>query len=374
MMTTKSAEDYDLRTQFTAGDALLCKHSAVTKGYFKDDFITAFVNLESSPNGAPTSPMRKPPIINRGYFARVFSIDQTINKFLSSLDPRSKKQIISLGSGFDTLSLQLLQKNDENLHIFEIDFEKIIKRKIATCLSNPTIRNLLTRECKDNVTSPDINIKKGKTNGAHDLNDSSASQNIKEYSFDNVHFLSSDLRNPKAVVTKLLLAGLDATAPTLIITECVMVYLEKEHSEKLCADMSSMLKDAAWVTYDMIAPNDIFGKAMLRNITSSGFRIPGFEDYPTLDSQVGRFLNNGWCEARSTSMLSVYNNWLSLEDKNRIAKLEIFDEIEEWQMLMCHYSLTVAVKGTMLLSVLPEPLTLTTRTTQPAPETVTRQT
>ena len=67
-------------------------------------------------------------------------------------------------------------------------------------------------------------------------------------------------------------------------------------------------------------------------------------------------------------MLSVYNNWLSREDKHRIAKLEIFDEIEEWQMLMGHYSLTVAVKGTMLLSVLPEPLT--TRTTQPAPVTV----
>lgn len=367
-MTTKSAEDYDLRTQFTAGDALMCKHSAVTKGYYKDDFITAFVNLESPTTGVPTSPMRKPPIINRGYFARVFSIDQTINKFLSSMDPLAKKQIINLGSGFDTLSLQLLQKNDKNLHIFEIDFEKVISRKVATCLSNQTIRSLLTAENKDNVTSSEQ--KKGNSMGVQGLNDALGGGHNQEYPFENIFFLPCDLREPKTIVSKLLGAGLDATAPTLIVTECVMVYLEKEHTEKLCKELSLMLKDAAWVTYDMITPNDIFGKAMLRNITSSGFRIPGFEDYPTLDTQVGRFLNNGWCDARSTTMLSVYNNWLSLEDKHRVAKLEIFDEIEEWQMLMSHYSLTVAVKGTVLLPVLPEPQNIHIRTNQPAHGTV----
>ena len=52
-------------------------------------------------------------------------------------------------------------------------------------------------------------------------------------------------------------------------------------------------------------------------------------------------------------MLSVYDDYISIEEKHRIARLEIFDEIEEWQMLMSHYTLTVAVKGNSLISVLP---------------------
>ena len=76
-------------------------------------------------------------------------------------------------------------------------------------------------------------------------------------------------------------------------------------------------------------------------------------DFPTLQSQSERFLECGWDSARSETMLSVYDNHVSLEEKHRISRLEIFDEIEEWQMLMSHYSLTVAVKGTLLLDVLP---------------------
>ena len=84
--------------------------------------------------------------------------------------------------------------------------------------------------------------------------------------------------------------------------------------------------------------------------------MPGFVDFPTLESQIGRFLRTGWSEARCINMLSVYDNYISIEERRRVARLEIFDEIEEWQMLMSHYSLTIAIKGAMLLSVLPEPI------------------
>jgi hypothetical protein len=44
-------------------------------------------------------------------------------------------------------------------------------------------------------------------------------------------------------------------------------------------------------------------------------------------------------------MINVYNKMITNEDKFRIAKLEIFDEMEEWVLLMSHYSLTIAIKG-----------------------------
>ena len=354
-------DERDQRTQFTAGDAMICKFSASAKGYFRDDLASTFINLDLSAPGAPPLQLKKPPIINRGYFARVHSIDHTIQNFLAAADaglPR-KKQIISLGSGFDTLSLQMLQRKDEKLHLYEVDFEKIIRRKVATCLNDQVIRQLLIPINGDNLGTPQLErdqklrdcrtptcTEKGLVNG-------SASQ---KYSFGNIHFLSGDLRNAKGVISGLLDAGLDVTAPTLILTECVMVYLEKTDSENLCLEFSSLLSDAAWVTYDMITPHDVFGRTMLRNLTAGRFNVPGFVDFPTLESQIGRFLRTGWCEARCINMLSVYDNYISIEERRRVARLEIFDEIEEWQMLMSHYSLTIAIKGSMLLNVLPVPV------------------
>lgn len=360
-MIPDCGDDRDLRTQFTAGDAMICKFSASAKGYFKDDLASSFINLDLSTPGAPPLQLKKPPIINRGYFARVLSVNQTIQNFLAAADaglPR-KKQIISLGSGFDTLSLQLLLKKDESLHLFEVDFEKIIRRKVATCLNDQVIRQLLTSVHGDNLGTSHhekdhtliddktpVSAGKGFAHGCAP----------NKYSFRNIHFLCGDLRDAKRVISSLLDAGLDVTAPTLILTECVMVYLEKKDTENLCLEFSALLSDAAWVTYDMISPHDVFGRTMLRNLTAGRFNVPGFVDFPTLESQIGRFLSTGWSEARCINMLSVYDNYISIEERRRVARLEIFDEIEEWQMLMSHYSLTIAIKGAMLLSVLPEPI------------------
>lgn len=353
----------DQRTQFTASDAMICKHSAVLNGYYKDDLVSSFINIDLSKSGGRSSQPKKPPIINRGYYARVHSINQIIQHFLNAADKTTSKrrQIINLGSGFDTLSLQLLQRNDEGLHIFEIDFDKIVREKVATCLNDDHIRRLLIPENGTehwNLPRDGTNHKKAVAIACA-ANDTMDKENSK-FSFGNIHFISGDLREAKKIIEKLLKAGIDATAPTLIITECVLVYLEKDESERLSVELSSLLSEAAWVTYDMISPNDIFGKTMIKNLTAARFRVPGFVDYPSLETQIGRFLGTGWCEARCISMLTVYDNYISIEERKRISRLEIFDEVEEWQMLMNHYSLTVAIKGTALLSVLPEPISPTT--------------
>jgi tRNA wybutosine-synthesizing protein 4 len=353
----------DQRTQFTASDAMICKHSAVMNGYYTDDLVSCFINTDLSQSGGRSLQPKKPPIINRGYYARVHGINQIIQHFLSAADKTTSKrrQIINLGSGFDTLSLQLLQRKDEGLHIFEIDFDKIVREKVATCLNDNHIRHLLIPEngtLDKNLTRDGTNHKKAVAMVACSAKDTMEKENAK-FSFGNIHFISGDLREAKKIVDKLLKAGIEATAPTLIITECVLVYLEKDESERLSVELSSLLSEAAWVTYDMISPNDVFGKTMIKNLTAARFKIPGFVDYPSLEAQIGRFLGTGWCEARCISMLTVYDNYISPEERKRISRLEIFDEIEEWQMLMSHYSLTVAIKGAALLTVLPEPISPT---------------
>ena len=348
------AVDSDSRTQYTASDAMLCKHSAVAKGYFEDALISSFIDIDVPTSNTCHARRRKPPIINRGYFARVHSIKNTIQKFMDvavSGDDR-RKQIVILGSGFDTLSLRLISGRDEVLSIYEVDFEKIIRRKVAVCLNDPTIRELLVPTIEKNA-GISHEMKCG-TDGSSDgskrisIDDEGAN-----YKFDNLHFLSGDLRDTKNIIESLLRSGIDRSVPTLILTECVMVYLEKSPTMDLCKAFSELLLECVWVTYDMISPSDVFGRTMLKNLNAARFHIPGFTDFPTKESQVERFIESGWNDARSITMLSVYEDYISIEEKHRIARLEIFDEIEEWQMLMSHYTLSVAVKGNSLISVLP---------------------
>ncbi len=53
----------------TNDDAFLCKYAAVKRQYYVDDFLVAIV--ESSAISLNLTTLRRPPIINRGTFARV---------------------------------------------------------------------------------------------------------------------------------------------------------------------------------------------------------------------------------------------------------------------------------------------------------------
>ena len=144
---------------------------------------------------------------------------------------------------------------------------------------------------------------------------------------------------------KLTNAGLRPDVTTFILSECVLVYLEKTFVESLIKGFGDYFDQSVWLSYDMTNPSDPFGAMMLKNLTEAGFRIPGLTDYPTFDSLRQRFLQNSWENSSVSSMLEIFRKNTSKEELKRIQKLEIFDEVEEWNMLMDHYGLTVATKG-----------------------------
>jgi len=78
--------------QDTNSEAMASKLSAIAKGYINDPFAHFFVKTHA----------KKDVIIHRGYWCRVSIFRSIINKFLLSA-PTVPKQIISLGSGYDTL-------------------------------------------------------------------------------------------------------------------------------------------------------------------------------------------------------------------------------------------------------------------------------
>ena len=218
-----------------------------------------------------------------------------------------------------------------NVRTFEVDFEDIIGSKVGIFKSIPDVMALL-----DSYPTDAHSVSTGSmtTIGPHT-------------------FISQDLRNAKGVVTGLLESGFDPTLPTLVLSECVLVYMGKEATLNLATELAQLMQsEALWMTYDMINPNDVYGRNMIKNLQTVGFQIPGLKDFPTLEDQKNRFLLSGWTEAHSCSMRFYYDKLLPQESKDRIFKLEILDEVEEWNMLMEHYSLTIATKGDLLSSIL----------------------
>ena len=51
------------------------------------------------------------------------------------------------------------------------------------------------------------------------------------------------------------------------------------------------------------------------------------------------------------TFLQSFDTMIPLNLKKKIYKLEIFDEMEEWNLLMAHYCFTVATKGSMMSDI-----------------------
>ncbi|CAM9216742.1 unnamed protein product [Pylaiella littoralis] len=162
---------------------------------------------------------------------------------------------------------------------------------------------------------------------------------------DSYKLVGADLRDSAALEEALISAGADFSAPTIFLAECVLVYMEPAESAALLQWCGSIFRDSLVAAYEMTSPHDAFGKMMKQNIQRMGCLLPGFEPYPSLLSQEERFKLAGWDAARATDMLSVFQNFLDPGEVRRITKIEMLDEVEEWELIMRHYCLVVAARG-----------------------------
>lgn len=70
---------------------------------------------------------------------------------------------------------------------------------------------------------------------------------------------------------KLNQTGVDPSIPTLLLSECVLVYLKPEESRSILTFFKDHFKgDLAFLNYEMINPNDPFGRTMLENLEVRG--------------------------------------------------------------------------------------------------------
>lgn len=69
---------------------------------------------------------------------------------------------------------------------------------------------------------------------------------------DCYNLLSADLRSAKELDAKLKSCEIDFTAPTLFLSECVLIYMTAEQSERLITYLASAFKTACYVNYEQV--------------------------------------------------------------------------------------------------------------------------
>ena len=326
--TTGSEEDNSAKdkvVQQTDQDASVSRLSAVEAGYLDDPFAKYFVSGEGQ---------RRFPIINRGTYVRTKAIDNLVDQFLSK-NPAQEKQIISLGAGSDTRFFRLMNRRPvphgrgvlqrPNVIYHEVDFQANTIRKLDP------IQKL--GELCGHIGTP--------VTYSHSTNPSEL-YHADTLHADQYHVHPLDLRDLDPSRPPPDSFGfIDTTLPTLIISECCLCYLPPAAADTVALYFAQHLfldsTPLGLILYEPIHPNDPFGKTMVSNLAARGIVLQTLKKYGSLEAQAARMKSYGLKGTGGASVKDLWDKGVEEDEKERVAGLEMVDEVEEWELLAGHY-------------------------------------
>lgn len=300
----------------TNNDATACKRYATQLGYWEDGFLKYFCK----------EAQKRPPEINRGYFARHIGMQKCVDTFLAKTIGQSP-QIVCLGAGFETLFWRLASCHDDHSMpvVFEVDLPGVTSQKCFSVKTKKSLNSLVEKFGKVEISQ--------------------------ELHSPKLHISSCDIENIAELELKLVGSGLSRDKPTLFLCECVLVYIPSISVQELVTWISQTFLTVQLVSYGPVNLSDGFGEVMRHNLKRTGCDLLGADLCNTLDTQLG--LMNAFQRKTVILMDSVYKG-VNEKERKRIEKLEFLDEIEPFFQLLVHYSIAIGVNDSMGLGITPE--------------------
>ncbi|KAF6125032.1 leucine carboxyl methyltransferase 1 [Phyllostomus discolor] len=255
-----------------------------------------------------------------GYFARVHGINQLTKAFLQKTECHC--QVINLGAGMDTTFWILKDQDLLPSKYFEVDFPMIVTRKLQSIKFKPLLSKPILELHSEDTFQID----------GHMLDS-------KRYAI-----IGADLRDLSELEEKLKKCNMNTQLPTLLITECVLVYMTPEQSANLIKWAANSFGTAMFINYEQVNMDDRFGQIMIEHLRRRQCDLAGVETCKSLESQKERLLSNGWETASAMNMMELYSK-LPRTEVSRIEALELLDEMELLEQLMKHYCLCWATRG-----------------------------
>lgn len=193
-----------------------------------------------------------------------------IRRFLARVPGEStdgvgcRRQVISLGAGFDSVVFQLQEEGAlADAAYYELDCPQVVLQKGKIIAKNPI---LLSSLAGDHQAAAEL---------VH-VDDQTGSVTVSTSEGRGRYCLRcADLRELEQVHRVLAKAGLLLTVPTLLVAECVLIYMHARHSDALISWASATFSQAAFVLYEQIRPHDDFGRMMVENIAARGCPLLG---------------------------------------------------------------------------------------------------
>ena len=281
--------------QSTSNDALKTKISCVISNYYKDPFI---LYMEPGSNHKKFLPL-----INRGTYCRVFAINTKLHELINNfrkIEKDSKINIIILGSGFDTTYFNLMSEGYSNIEVYEFDYKEIIDKKLKYISKAKPLVEI---------------INKNK---------------------NNYHLINCDITNKKLFSETLNNIKIGENDLTVVICECLLVYIEENVTLEMLSCLTNKFDNLYMLEYDLIGPDDPFGKEMVDNLKTRDIHLKGFNEVKNINDQENRLKKANFEDINIVDMYHIYFKVLPLEDRKRIERLELMDEFEELNLLQKH--------------------------------------
>eukprot|EP00978_Attheya_sp_CCMP212_P022791 scaffold68554_cov44-Attheya_sp.AAC.2 len=198
-----------------------------------------------------------------------------------------------------------------------------------------------------------------------------------ENTFSTCHFVAHDLRQSvQSLLERLVRShGLQPELPTLVVLECVQMYLPEEESRELWRAIANTFPRAHVALYDPILLEDSFGRVMEQHLRNAGVlprMHPNHDDdnhdtirmsltvTQTLEQQVRKLNECGFDTVVGCDMWNAYETVVTPLQRRRANQCEMLDEVEEWILIMRHYCLVVASTSTSTSSTTDTNITLPT--------------